>query len=86
MYILPIGSHLLCVLDDGEPEWVREHARKEKKDKVLRRRLELEERLKAIRRKEATDKANYNYSNNNSINNYRVGDARDSKKTVVTSH
>ena len=50
---------------------------------MLRRRLELEERLKAIRRKEAMDKANYNYNKNNSINNYRVGETRDFKKTVV---
>lgn len=80
------ASSAPCLLDDGEPEWVREHARKEKKDKVLRRRLELEERLKAIRRKEAMDKANYNYNKNNSINSYRVGEARDFKKTVVMNH
>lgn len=47
--------------NDGadEPEWVREFARKEKKEKLLRSRAELEERLKAIREKETQEKARF---------------------------
>jgi chromosome transmission fidelity protein 1 len=44
--------------DTDEPAWVREHAKQEKKERILRARTELEERLKAVREKEAKEKAN----------------------------
>ncbi|KAI5813786.1 helicase C-terminal domain-containing protein [Pyronema omphalodes] len=45
--------------DDDEPAWVKEHAMKQRKEKLLRDKMDLEERLKAIRLKEAKEKEIY---------------------------
>lgn len=42
--------------DDGEPEWVKAHAREEQKRRLLRERKELEERLMKIREREKREK------------------------------
>jgi hypothetical protein len=51
---------------------VKEHAKKERKEKLLRDKLDLEERLKAIRLKEAKEKEIY-----------ERGGLRDFKKMVT---
>lgn len=43
-------------IDPDEPEWVREYALKAKKDRLLRDRADLEEKLKKIREEELKEK------------------------------
>lgn len=43
-------------LDDDEPAWVREHAKEERKKRLLREKIELEEKLAKIREKEKKEK------------------------------
>lgn len=47
-----ITSSLTIFKDDSEPDWMIEHARKEKKEIALRHRDDLEHRLAVIRDKE----------------------------------
>ncbi|KAF8537100.1 putative DNA helicase [Trichophaea hybrida] len=59
--------------DVNEPAWVREYAKQEKREKILRQRVELEERLKSIREKEAREKANYEAGNVRNFKKMRKG-------------
>lgn len=49
------STHGICI-DPNEPEWVREYAIKEKRNRLLRDRTDLEEQLKKIREKELKEK------------------------------
>ncbi|KAF8459481.1 ATP-dependent RNA helicase chl1 [Terfezia claveryi] len=48
-------TYAVCI-DPTEPEWVQEYAFKAKKDRLLRDRADLEERLKKIRKEERKEK------------------------------
>lgn len=58
-------------VDDGEPAWVREYAKEEQKQKILGERNELEERLKAIRRKEQRDRERSELATGNAVKRVR---------------
>ena len=52
-------------IDDDEPEWMLEHARKEKRDKAARGKREFELRLARIRAKERAAKERFQNAERN---------------------